>query len=322
MDNIPISFVTCAYNDVLGMARHFDYFTSSGASVELIIIDDCSTDGLQTLVGHADLPGHFRLRYHRNPQNIGPGPSRNIGLAIVSNPLMMFLDADDLLADAFFAYIALSPMANGADFVLFKYHLSVNVAQRHSYTMHHIDNQFFSNIGLCSFPNRTFTLDEIPSVLRTINFPWNKVYRSDFIRSAGIQFPDYRMHEDILPHWHSFLAARRFAILHWAPPLIHHFEAPGTKRATNYVGEHRLAAFETLLDVQNRCRVHPLADLLAPELIAFSEVLIERMIRTAPRGGGPEGWRQRYRQAADVCIEKLRRDPAPRPATEMGQMLS
>ena len=311
----PISFVISAYNDIEGVARHFEYFTRLGEPVELIVVDDCSTDGLEAFVAQADLPAQVRIRFHRNAVNLGAGPSRNTGLAMVSSDYTMFLDADDLLADTFFHYIRLSPLANGVDFVLFKYHLSAGMAGRQSYTMHTVDNLFFSNIPLCSYPDRSFTLAEIPSVLRTVNFPWNKVYRTDFLRRARISFPDHRMHEDILPHWASFLAARRFGILHWAPPLIHHFEAPRAGRATNYTGEQRLAAFETLLDVHARIRAHPLSDMLLPEVISFSENLVEWMIRAAP----PEG-RERYRVAADVYFDRIGRGRVKRPASVMGQL--
>ena len=317
MQKLPISFVITAYNDVEGVARHFEYFAACGETVELIVIDDCSTDGLETMVQGARLPGSVKLRFHRNAENRGAGLSRNTGLAMVERDYMMFLDADDLLTDSFFHYLRLSPLANGADFVLFKYHLSTGMDQRHSYTMHPVDNRFFSNINLCSYPNRTFALEEIPSVLRTVNFPWNKVYRTEFIRRAGIRFPDYRMHEDILPHWASFLAAKRFGILHWAPPLIHHFEAPRAKRATNYVGEHRLAAFETLLDVHARNQAHPLAAILHPELISFSEALVDWMTRAAPAE-----WGQRYTAAAAEFFDRLARDGVTRPATQMGQILA
>lgn len=317
MQKLPISFVIPACNDVQGVARHFEYFAACGEPVELIVVDDCSTDGLEAMVANARLPASVQLRFHRNQENRGAGLSRNAGLDLVGRDYMMFLDADDLLADSFFNYLRLSPLANGADFVLFKYHLSADIAQRQSYTMHRVDNRFFSNISQCSFPSRTFTLDEIPSVLRTVNFPWNKVYRTEFVRRAGIRFPDYRMHEDILPHWTSFLTAGRFGILHWAPPLIHHFEAPRSTRATNYVGDLRLAAFETLLEVHARNQAHPLAEMLHPELIAFSESLVDWMIRTAP-----VDWGRRYGSAAEVFFEQLGRDGVTRQATQMGQILA
>ena len=316
MQNAEITFVIVAYNDVAGVARHFDYFAASGETVELIVVDDCSTDGLDALVASAQLPASVHLRYRRNPENRGPGASRNSGLVLVDTKYVMFLDADDLLSDSFFHYLRLSPLANGADFVLFKYHLSTFMEQRQSYTMHPEDNQFFSNIGLCSFPNRTFALEEIPSVLRTINFPWNKVYRTAFLRRAGILFPSYRMHEDILPHWTSFLAAGRFGILHWAPPLIHHFEAPNAKRATNYFGEHRLRAFDALLAVHTHNQEHRLAEMLHPELIAFSEGLGDWMIRNAPAA-----WGQRYATASTVFFAQLGRAGVTRAATLMGQIL-
>jgi len=316
MQSPEITFVIIAYNDAVGVARHLAYFASCGETVDLIVVDDCSTDGLDALVAAAQLPPSVRLRYHRNPENRGPGLSRNTGLMLVETKYVMFLDADDLLTDSFFHYLRLSPMANGVDFVLFKYHLSTSMEERQSYVMHSPDNQFFSNIKLCSFPNRTFALEEIPSVLRTNNFPWNKVYRTAFLQRVGIMFPSSRMNEDIMPHWISFLTASRFGILHWAPPLIYHFEAPNATRATNYFGEDRFAAFDTLLAVHARIREHRLADMLLPELISFSEGLVDWMIRSAPAE-----WGQRYDAASAGYFAKLGRAGVTRSSTVMGQIL-
>ena len=88
----------------------------SGRPVELIVIDDASTDGLEALMRDTHLPDPVTLRYHRNTVNRGPGPSRNTGLEMVQSDWMMFLDADDLLTAEFFDYIALSSLSDGSGF--------------------------------------------------------------------------------------------------------------------------------------------------------------------------------------------------------------
>jgi hypothetical protein len=328
MPRARYSFVIPAYNDAPGIARHLEFFARAGQEVELVIVDDCApapAEGptIEAIVAGAALPPNVALKYHRNAVNRGAGPSRNTGLEMAGGEFIMFLDGDDLLADCFFDYIGLTTLGRGADFVLFKYHLCETEAERYSYTMHEIDNQFFSNMAQSGFPAKSWLLEEIPSALRTINYPWNKIYTHDFLKGSGISFPDFRMHEDIQPHWQSFLRAGRFGVLNWAPPLIHHFESPTGSRATNYIGEHRMHAFETLLDVQKEASTHPAGPLLLQEFAQFCDQLFTWMGAIPGIEGSAEnrGWRERYAREA----ERFRRDMGwrARPqATPMGQILA
>lgn len=55
---------------------------------EILIIDDASE---KPLTSFAD----SRIRIHRNPTNLGPGPSRNIGMEMAKGNFVVFLDSDD-----------------------------------------------------------------------------------------------------------------------------------------------------------------------------------------------------------------------------------
>lgn len=322
------SFIIPAYNDAPGIARHLDFFARAGREVELVVVDDCAPapeDGgpsIEAIVAGAEMPANVVLKYHRNEVNRGAGPSRNTGLGLTSGDYIMFLDGDDLLADCFFDYIGMSTLGTGADFVLFKYHLCETEAERYSYNMHEIDNHFFSNMAQSGFPSKSWLIEEIPSALRTINFPWNKIYTQDFLKGSGVNFPDFRMHEDIQPHWQSFLRAGRFGVLNWAPPLIHHFESPTGSRATNYIGESRLHAFETLLDVHKEAAAHPAAPLVLQEFAQFCDQLFAWMgaIPGIEATSQSRDWRERYAREA----ERFRKDMGWRAkpqATQMGQIL-
>lgn len=296
MKSETFSFVIPAYNDAKGIERHFAWFFARKESIQLIIIDDASDDNTGEVVKQASPPTNVRIDYRRQPVNSGPGAARNAGIDLAIGDFLMFLDADDLLADCFFTYINLSALRNGADLVLFKYHLALESSKRYTYEMHRGDASFFSRISNSGFPMRTFTLKDIPSALNTINFPWNKIYRTDFFRAAGISFPELRMQEDILPHWHSFLRSGNFGILAWAPPLITHYETDGGGRATNYVGELRMAVFPLLRDLYQEMQESDRADFVIPEFIGFCDGLFHWMTEVLCSNPTAETqvWRTRY----------------------------
>lgn len=64
---------------------------------ELILIDDCSTDGTFELITRK-YSNTFRVKILQNVANSGSGYSRNSGLSLASGRFVAFLDSDDLWA--------------------------------------------------------------------------------------------------------------------------------------------------------------------------------------------------------------------------------
>ena len=60
---------------------------------ELIVVDDCSHDGT---AGVAEAFADPRIRVVRQPENRGPGATRNRGISLARAPLVCPLDSDDL----------------------------------------------------------------------------------------------------------------------------------------------------------------------------------------------------------------------------------
>ncbi len=68
------------------------------SKVEVIMIDDGSTDKTRTLIGHT-FPFHFKLL--RNIQNIGRPTSRNLGIKNANGKILIFLDAEIIVQPDF-----------------------------------------------------------------------------------------------------------------------------------------------------------------------------------------------------------------------------
>lgn len=293
------SFIIPSYNDAEGLQTHFNFFSTVAQRVQLVIVDDASKDDTPEVVAQAQMPDNIRITYHRMAENTGPAQARNTGIRLAEEERVMFLDADDLLTPNFFAVMADAPLGGEVDFVLFKYHLSPSRNQRFTYRMHQVDAGVFSGFTHSTFPGKILRLSEAPQMAATVNFPWNKIYQRRFLLEADITFPDLRMHEDIAPHWQSFLTCRMFAVMDWAPPLITHYEIAKAERATQYVGPLRLHVFPELSNVQAKILAHPYADLLTPVFVQFCDSLFEWMTGPLCTGNGPEGshWRRRYKEA-------------------------
>lgn len=68
-----------------------------GPSIELIVVDDGSTDGTLELLQElaAGAAGRMRVLRHQGGANRGIAASRNLGLASARSPYIAFLDSDD-----------------------------------------------------------------------------------------------------------------------------------------------------------------------------------------------------------------------------------
>jgi len=72
---------------------------------EVVIIDDCSTDNTSNIIRRFENCGFFDIKYRRNENRIGPGPSRGIGINNASGKWITFVDADDCLTASSLRYV-------------------------------------------------------------------------------------------------------------------------------------------------------------------------------------------------------------------------
>ncbi|MFP4220340.1 MAG: glycosyltransferase family 2 protein [Phormidium sp.] len=96
------SIVITTYNRLDLLKRAIDSSLEQSSPCEVVVVDDCSTDGTQayvnTLQEHLISQGDHRLIYHRNSSNSGHSKSMNIGVNLASGTWIKPLDDDDYLA--------------------------------------------------------------------------------------------------------------------------------------------------------------------------------------------------------------------------------
>ncbi len=99
---MKFSIVITTYNRIALLKRAIDTALSQTVPCEVVVADDCSTDGTEQYVRELSASlaqnGDHRLVYHRNPTNQGHSATMNAGVAVASGDWIKPLDDDDYLA--------------------------------------------------------------------------------------------------------------------------------------------------------------------------------------------------------------------------------
>ncbi|KYN86705.1 hypothetical protein ATY35_13390 [Vibrio cidicii] len=97
---MKISVIVAAYNQQNELETCVNSVIKQGFSsdVEVLIIDDCSTDNTWSVI--KDLSTQYsNVKGFKTAVNSGPGIARNIGIEHASGSWVLFLDSDDILAE-------------------------------------------------------------------------------------------------------------------------------------------------------------------------------------------------------------------------------
>jgi glycosyltransferase involved in cell wall biosynthesis len=193
-----VALVIPVWNDAAGLARLLTRARKLGCFRQIVVIDDGSD------IPVAAAPDLTLIRHETSR---GGGAARNTGLWQVDTRYLIYCDADDLPTAEMPDLLADLSMAGDFDFCLFK-HADSQTAAQGSWGQPVWDEVFWAKAGLGCGALSTCDPAVLPILAQTANYPWNKVYRTQFLRQNRILCAETRVHQDIPLHWRSFLLAQ------------------------------------------------------------------------------------------------------------------
>src|SRR5438270_4943721 len=240
-----LTVVVIVYNDERRLARAVRSVQRQTlghrgmADLEIVIVDDASTDGTrevaERLVG-AD-PG--RVRYHRLAANSGGcSAPRNAGIELAAGRYVMFLDSDDELPAGSCEALVKAVEETGADFAAgrcMRRHLNRGRLLTPWYSWLFTERAVLDSI-----------LDNPDLLYDTLST--NKCYRREFLEGNGLRFPVGFHYEDLLFSAQVYLNATRIALI---PDLVYFWDvvdATDTPSISNR--RHELSNFRDRLLIQ------------------------------------------------------------------------
>ncbi|WP_088742995.1 glycosyltransferase family 2 protein [Cobetia sp. QF-1] len=204
------SIVTPNHNSGGDLERCIKSLRENQATFEHIIIDDASSDdGFLWAEEQAALDTAPELVLRRNPDNIGPGCTRNYGLSLVTGRYVLFCDADDYLAPGALDNLKAEIEAfEHPDVVVFRYRLhcphgDMDSVQFCTASVEHTQREAFGD----------FMRDTI------VSSPWGKAIRADL--ACALSFPPLPVSQDSLYNLDLFGRAERVLYI---PAVLYHFD--------------------------------------------------------------------------------------------------
>lgn len=160
--------------------------------IEIVIVNDGSTDSSGSVIKkYAE--SDSRIVYIDKEKNAGLSAARNSALEVITGEYFTFVDADDWIEAN--AYMTIVSRTDDADVVVYGfYHDTLDK-----------DGNVSVSVGDSTGESGVFTekKDIIEKVAqldrnRTFAFTWNKLYRTDFVKSCNIQFENQTLIEDYM----------------------------------------------------------------------------------------------------------------------------
>ncbi len=201
-----LTFVLPCYNVESVVQQCIDSVYScdlSSDQFEVLCIDDCSPDNtIQILQRNLEEHSNFRIISHT--ENRGLGGARNTGLREAQGTYVWFIDSDDILSPNNLVDLVRKAEVDNLDVLCFNYRRVDNEGHILSTPL------VFRNISVqdgSSFVDSAFG----GGFVSHLGYVWRFLYRTEFLRSNQISFPEKVYWEDTVFMPRAILMAQRVA---------------------------------------------------------------------------------------------------------------
>ncbi|WP_367042503.1 bifunctional glycosyltransferase family 2 protein/CDP-glycerol:glycerophosphate glycerophosphotransferase [Streptomyces sp. Je 1-332] len=242
-----VSVVVIVYNDADRLPTAVrSVLDQTLRGVEVVIVDDCSTDGSYETAQELAAEHPERVRAYQLPENSGGcGEPRNVGIGHTVGSHVMFLDSDDVLERNACRNLLEAAERDGSDIVsglCVRVHMDTRNKKREPW-----------------YPwlyARTRTLDSVEEL--TDLFVWdtlstNKLYRRDFLIENGLRFLKGMFYEDLMFIAEAYLAAGRITLIANQVYFWHVYARGPVKSVSNR--RHEMVNFQHRMEIHRRIDV-------------------------------------------------------------------
>jgi len=173
-------------------------------NVEIVMVDDCSTDSTKKIIDNYDDKYDNFVAVHLTENSGFPGKPRNIGMEMSHGEYLMFLDHDDFYTKDICEVLYSKITAEDADIVSCRY-----MELRDDKTLIKSRDVFEDDVTEINVKS----IDEEKRLFLTPPSIWTKIFKKSFIQENNILFPEDTLAEDVTFMTQVYLKAIRIIYL-------------------------------------------------------------------------------------------------------------
>lgn len=237
-----VSIIIPVYNAEHSIRRTFESLIKQQyAQIELVVIDDCSTDNTLKLIQYfkpeAESIG-WTLKIISHTQNIGVATARNTGLDHAKGEYLYYVDADDYIESNAIRLLIDLANTSQADIVGCNWFLSFEENER--------------TMNQPGFKNAKEALDKITAGTMRWNL-WLFLVRRSLYEKHQFRFlPRMNMGEDLMMMFKLFTKASKVAYLD--KPLYHYSQSNSESLTKVYSEQHVQEVTANLEEIENHLK--------------------------------------------------------------------
>lgn len=224
-------------------------------SLELICVDDCSSDGSGELLDRISAY-HPRMRVIHQPDNRGVSAARNAGLCVASGDYLLFVDADDLVDPDLVSTVARTAMESGAQMTVYGFD------EYYGDSGSFVPREMFDDPELLG---RAFSLSDLKCPATELVTPnvWRILFERDFVEKLGLRFHgDLATSEDLAFIYEALPFAERIRVV---SKRLYHYRRDGGATLTR--GNRGLAGYAALSHVSDFYAEHQVPAAALPHFV-------------------------------------------------------
>lgn len=214
--------------------------------IQIIVVDDGSNDcSVNEALKYVQIYPNVQLVKHT--ENLGTGVARNTGMGYATGKYTAFLDADDWIDTNVYLELTTALDKTFADIAL------CGIRTEHSNALLSTVRYYYPHSNLISgkFALKLLCKTEMQDTFIS-PMVGNKVFRTDFIRTAMLSFPQRKLFEDDEFMFLAFCKAAKVIII---PDVYHHYFQRETSTMHSFSKQYidcLLQAFRCIYDELNK----------------------------------------------------------------------
>lgn len=236
-----------------------------GVMTNILVIDDGSSDRTAEICRQLEQK-HKNIHFFEQ-KNKGAGRARNALIPLCTGRYTFFLDADDVIDGKVLAQSVIDATKKDNDLYFMKYKIAFHEKGQER-DMFNADKALWDKFSSAKDNNQLRIL-----AAELINYPWNRIIKTELLLDANIFFGATVVHNDIAFHWDSLLAAKRIGYTNDVVCTHRKFEK--RVQITNVSDHRRLTAFDALEFTHQKIQKHENGKYLSGAWVKFSTHLIE-----------------------------------------------